>query len=74
MGVDNVLEVDIVTPDGQLQTISECSNPDLFWAVRHYLLLPYPRSQLIPFVIPFLTHRSLRSEAEAEGRSARSLQ
>ena len=34
MGVDNLLEMDIVTADGQLQTISECSNPDLFFAVR----------------------------------------
>lgn len=34
MGVDNLLEMDIVTADGKLQTISECSNPDLFFAVR----------------------------------------
>ena len=33
LGVDNLLEMDIVTPDGELQTISECSNPSLFWAV-----------------------------------------
>lgn len=26
--------MDIVTADGQLQTINECSNPDLFFAVR----------------------------------------
>lgn len=26
--------MDIVTADGKLQTISECSNPDLFFAVR----------------------------------------
>jgi hypothetical protein len=35
LGVDNLLEMDIVTPDGKLRTISECSNPELFWAVRH---------------------------------------
>lgn len=33
LGVDNLLEMDIVTPDAKLQTISECSNPELFWAV-----------------------------------------
>lgn len=31
LGVDNLLEVDIVTADGKLHTISECSDPDLFW-------------------------------------------
>ena len=35
LGVDNLLEMDIITPDGKLRTISECSNPDLFWAVRY---------------------------------------
>jgi FAD/FMN-containing dehydrogenase len=32
--VDNVVEVEIVTPDGKFQKVSECNNPDLFWAVR----------------------------------------
>ena len=36
LGVDNLLEVNIVTPDGKLQTVNECSNPDLFWAVRSH--------------------------------------
>jgi hypothetical protein len=39
LGVDNLLEMDIVTPDGDLLTISECLNPDLFWAVRHDISL-----------------------------------
>ncbi|KAF2170325.1 hypothetical protein M409DRAFT_35904 [Zasmidium cellare ATCC 36951] len=34
LGVDNLLEMDIVTIDGKLRTISECAEPDLFWAVR----------------------------------------
>ncbi|KZP23499.1 FAD-binding domain-containing protein [Athelia psychrophila] len=34
LGVDNLLQAEIVTPDGNLQTVSECSNPDLFWAIR----------------------------------------
>ncbi|KZP23493.1 FAD-binding domain-containing protein [Athelia psychrophila] len=34
LGVDNLLQAEIVTPDGKLQTVSECSNPDLFWAIR----------------------------------------
>ena len=34
LAVDNVLEVDIVTADGNLLTANACNNPDLFWAVR----------------------------------------
>lgn len=34
MGVDNVVEMDVVTPNGQFITVNECSYPDLFWAMR----------------------------------------
>lgn len=34
LGVDNVLEMQIVTPTGDLVTANECQNPDLFWAFR----------------------------------------
>ena len=34
LGADNVLEMNLVTPDAKLRIISECSNPELFWAVR----------------------------------------
>ena len=34
LAVDNVLEFDIVTADGQLVTANACKNSDLFWAVR----------------------------------------
>jgi hypothetical protein len=34
MTIDNLLEVDIVTADGQLLTASEAEHADLFWAVR----------------------------------------
>lgn len=34
MGVDNVRQVQIVTPDGELRTANEYYNPDLFFAVR----------------------------------------
>ncbi|KAI1261853.1 FAD binding domain protein [Xylariaceae sp. FL1019] len=33
-GSDNVLQVTIVTPDGNVLTANECQNTDLFWAVR----------------------------------------
>ncbi|KAJ7023583.1 FAD-binding domain-containing protein [Mycena alexandri] len=34
LGVDRVLEIKIVTPDGQLRTANACQNTDLFWALR----------------------------------------
>ncbi|KAH6629723.1 FAD binding domain-containing protein, partial [Boeremia exigua] len=34
MGVDNVLEVKMVTPNGDYLTANACQNTDLFWAVR----------------------------------------
>ncbi|KAJ7189102.1 hypothetical protein C8R46DRAFT_1244603, partial [Mycena filopes] len=34
LGVDRVLEIKIVTPDGAFHTANACQNPDLFWALR----------------------------------------
>jgi hypothetical protein len=34
LGVDNVLEMEIVTPAGNLITANECQNSDIFWAMR----------------------------------------
>lgn len=34
LAADNVLEVEMVSPDGELLTLNECQNTDLFWAVR----------------------------------------
>lgn len=34
LGSDQILSVDIVTPDGRFVTVSETHNPDLFWAIR----------------------------------------
>ncbi|KAL6703528.1 hypothetical protein ACN47E_009553 [Coniothyrium glycines] len=32
--VDQAVEFDVVTADGQQRTINECNDPDLFWAMR----------------------------------------
>jgi hypothetical protein len=32
--VDNAIEFEVVTADGQARTINECTDPDLFWAMR----------------------------------------
>ncbi len=32
--IDNVLEMDIVTPDGKLRRVSAQNEPDLYWALR----------------------------------------
>ncbi|KAJ7679662.1 FAD-binding domain-containing protein [Mycena rosella] len=34
LGVDRILEIKIVTPDGRLRTANACQNTDLFWALR----------------------------------------
>jgi hypothetical protein len=34
LGVDNVLEFQVVTADGQLKIANSVANPDLFWALR----------------------------------------
>ena len=47
LGADQVLEIEVVTPGGDILTINECQNRDLFWAFRgvgadihHLHLLP----------------------------------
>jgi FAD/FMN-containing dehydrogenase len=34
MAADQVLEMEIVTPGGDILTLNECQNQDLFWAMR----------------------------------------
>jgi hypothetical protein len=34
LAADAVLQITIVTPDGKLRIVNECSEPDLFWAIR----------------------------------------
>ncbi len=34
MTIDSLVEVDLVTADGRLVTVSEAADPDLFWAIR----------------------------------------
>ncbi|CAE7193955.1 unnamed protein product [Rhizoctonia solani] len=34
LGLNNIAELELVTADGQLRKVNECSDPDLFWAAR----------------------------------------
>ena len=34
LGADQVLELEVVTADGELRIVNEKSEPDLFWALR----------------------------------------
>lgn len=34
MMVDNLMEIEVVTADGKFQKVSECNNPELYWALR----------------------------------------
>ncbi|KAH4299321.1 hypothetical protein HBH98_084490 [Parastagonospora nodorum] len=53
--VDQAVEFDVVTADGVLRTINECTDPDLFWAMRgggggNYAVLTSYKFQLHPVV------------------------
>ncbi|KAH6686903.1 FAD binding domain-containing protein [Plectosphaerella plurivora] len=34
LGVDQILQLEVVTPAGHILTVNECQNQDLFWALR----------------------------------------
>jgi FAD/FMN-containing dehydrogenase len=34
MGADNVIEIEAVTANGEMITANECTNTDMFWAMR----------------------------------------
>lgn len=53
--VDNAVEFDVVTADGQFRTINQCNDPELFWAMRgggggSFAILINYRMQLYPAV------------------------
>ena len=53
--VDNAVEFEVVTADGEVRTINECNDPELFWAMRGggggtYAVLTKYRVQVYPSV------------------------
>jgi hypothetical protein len=53
--VDQAVEFEVVTADGRIRTINECTDPDLFWAMRgggggNYAVLTAYKFQLHPAV------------------------
>jgi FAD/FMN-containing dehydrogenase len=53
--VDNAVEFEVVTAEGQVRTINECNDPELFWAMRGggggtYAILTKYRVQVYPSV------------------------
>ena len=50
LGVDNVIEMKVVTPSGDYVTANECQNPDLFWAFRGVGVLS-PLSELEAYIL-----------------------
>lgn len=34
MGADNIIEAELVTPEGEVVKTNKCEHPDLFWAIR----------------------------------------
>ena len=41
LAADNILELDVVTPSGDIKTLNQCSNMDLFFAFRGVSTLPF---------------------------------
>ena len=74
--IDSLVEVDLVTADGRLVTVSEAADPDLFWAIRggggnfgiatrfRYRLHPVDMVTGGMLVLP-LTHQVLRDLVDA---------
>jgi FAD/FMN-containing dehydrogenase len=46
MAADQVLELEVVTPSGDIVIANECKNQDLFWAMRG-VRVPFPNLQAI---------------------------
>ncbi|KAI0453359.1 FAD-binding domain-containing protein [Xylaria acuta] len=66
LGADNVLEMEVVTPMGDIVTANECQNEDLFWAMRggggstfgvmtSVTLTTYPTPKVVAGLIGFLS-------------------
>jgi FAD/FMN-containing dehydrogenase len=50
LGADQVLEMEVVTPSGDIVIANECQNKDLFWAMRGVCALdPNPNVLLLTF-------------------------
>ncbi|KAJ6466211.1 FAD binding domain-containing protein [Mycena sanguinolenta] len=74
--VDNAVEFEVVTADGQVRVINECVDPDLFWAMRGggggtFAVLTKYRVQLHP-ALPIHTY-NLLAEFSAEGNGLREI-
>lgn len=41
MAADHVLEMEVVSPGGEILTVNECQNQDLFWALRGVSILSF---------------------------------
>ena len=46
-GSDQVLEIEVVTASGDILTVNECENPDLFWALRGVSFSIWPPLRLV---------------------------
>ncbi|XP_006462933.1 hypothetical protein AGABI2DRAFT_207587 [Agaricus bisporus var. bisporus H97] len=73
LGVDRVLEIKVVTPDGELKIANECQNEDLFWALRgggggtygvvlDHTILASPRVTLPTLILSFAPDTTLARE------------
>jgi hypothetical protein len=69
--VDQAVEFEVVTADGKMRTINECTDPDLFWAMRgggggNYAVLTSYKFQLHP-AVPLNVYSFQAQFPEAKG-------
>ncbi|KAK3336432.1 hypothetical protein B0T19DRAFT_38823 [Cercophora scortea] len=66
LGTDQVLEMEVVTPSGEIVTANECQNTDLFWAMRggggstfgvltSITVKTYPTPQIVNLILALAT-------------------
>ncbi|KAI1261707.1 FAD-binding domain-containing protein [Xylariaceae sp. FL1019] len=67
MAADQVLEIELVTPTGEILTVNECQNTDLFWAMRggggstfgvmtSVTMATHPSPKLVSGIVGILTY------------------
>ena len=63
LGADNVLQIELVTADGDIVTANECQNQDLFWAMRGVCRLFIPKNMKIQEANHFLCRAAAQRSA-----------
>jgi hypothetical protein len=66
LAADQVLEIEMVTPQGKILTVNECQHKSLFWAMRG-VRIPYPKIHNSPIVYIKLTSLTIQGGGSTFG-------